>query len=140
MIMKNKDEISFLGRGWGFPPTFSKGSRSVGMLQDEEDIRSSLEILLSTRIGERIMQPTFGCNLEDLVFENLDTGLKTYIADLVRTAILYHEPRIEVENVALEKVTDNEGVILINIDYRIRSTNSRQNYVYPYYQQEGSNL
>ena len=138
--MKNPDDISFLGRGWGFPPTFTKGSRLVEMIQDEEDIRSSLEILLSTRIGERIMQPNYGCNLEHLVFENLDTSLKTYIVDLVRTAILYFEPRIEVENITLESAAEAEGVIMISIDYRVRSTNSRQNYVYPYYQQEGSNL
>jgi hypothetical protein len=138
--MNNQDDISFLGRGWGFPPTFSKGAKAVGMLQDEEDIKSSLEILLSTKIGERIMQPTFGCNLEHLVFENLDTGLKTYIMDLVRTAILYHEPRIDVEKITLEPTSDTEGIIMIRIDYRIRSTNSRQNYVYPFYIQEGSNL
>ena len=46
---------SFLGRGWDFPPNFSRSLNGVDMIADEEDIRSSLEILLSTRIGERIM-------------------------------------------------------------------------------------
>jgi phage baseplate assembly protein W len=64
------------------------------MLSDEEDIQSSLHILLTTRLGERVMQPTYGCNLDELVFETMTTTFKSHIRDLVKTAILYHEPRI----------------------------------------------
>jgi len=72
------------------------------MLSDEADIQSSLDILLSTRPGERVMRPDYGCNLDELVFEPLTTTFKTYIKDLVATAILYHEPRIEVNKIELE--------------------------------------
>ncbi|MFZ4699396.1 MAG: GPW/gp25 family protein, partial [Candidatus Methylumidiphilus sp.] len=81
-----KDD-SFLGTGWGFPPTFDRGLGGVAMISDEEDIRSSLEILLSTDIGERVMQPRYGCNMHRLVFEPLDTTLQAYMEDLIRTAI-----------------------------------------------------
>jgi len=49
------------------------------MLSDEDDINSSLEILLSTRQGERVMQHKYGCNLDEMLFEPLTTTLKTYI-------------------------------------------------------------
>lgn len=130
----------FLGRGWSFPPVFNRASRSVEMLTDEEDIKSSLEILLTTRVGERIMRPDFGCNLEDLVFENLDLTLKTYIIDLIETAILYHEPRIDVDAIRLSQPNPGEGLILIEVIYRVRTTNSRFNFVFPFYKNEGSNL
>ena len=65
------------------------------MLEGEQDIESSLQILLSTALGERIMQPKYGCNMDDMVFENLDTTLKTEIKNRMQTAILYYEPRIE---------------------------------------------
>ncbi|RQP08730.1 MAG: hypothetical protein EAS52_24730, partial [Parapedobacter sp.] len=52
---------SFLGTGWSFPPQFDNEGGSVEMLSDGEDIRSSLEILLSTRPGERVMRPNYGC-------------------------------------------------------------------------------
>src|SRR3569833_2895720 len=80
---------SFLGTGWGFPPTFSNKSVTVGMLSDEADIESSLQILLSTRKGERVLRPDYGCNLDELVFEPLTTTFETYIKDLIATAILY---------------------------------------------------
>jgi len=78
---------SFLGTGWSFPPAFSNSERQTAMLSDEADIQSSLEILLSTRPGERVMRPDYGCNLDELVFEPLTTTFKTYIKDLVATAV-----------------------------------------------------
>ncbi len=131
---------SFLGRGWSFPPEFSKESRSVKMLEDEADIKSSLEILLSTRLGERIMVPGYGCNLEELLFSPLNLTLKTYVIDLIKTAILYHEPRIDVKKIDIDPADELNGVLLINIDYIIRSTNSRMNMVFPFYKEEGNEL
>ena len=131
---------SFLGRGWSFPPEFSKESRSVKMLEDEVDIKSSLQILLSTRLGERIMVPGYGCNLEELLFSPLNLTLKTYVIDLIKTAILYHEPRIDVKKIDIDPANELNGVLLINIDYIIRSTNSRMNLVFPFYKEEGNEI
>jgi phage baseplate assembly protein W len=130
---------SFLGTGWGFPPQFSKASRDVKMISDEADIKSSLEILLATRIGERIMQPAYGCNLDEMVFEPLNVSLQTYIKDLVFTSIYFYEPRINPENVTLEPV-DVEGIVNVIVEYTIRATNTRHNLVFPYYLEEGNNI
>lgn len=128
---------SFLGRGWSFPPTFSRGGRSIEMLEAEQDIRSSLKILLTTTVGERVMQPRYGCNLERLVFEPVDTTLQAYMKERIRTAILYFEPRIIVEDVVL--IPDNlEGRIVIDVSYRIPATNTRANFVFPFYRDEGT--
>jgi phage baseplate assembly protein W len=131
---------SFLGTGWGFPPQFRNEAPGVDMLSDADDIRSSLEILLSTRQGERVMRPDYGCNLDELVFEPLTTTFKTYIKDLIATAILYHEPRIDVDKIDLEDTGELEGRILISIEYTIRSTNSRFNFVFPFYKKEGTEI
>ena len=131
---------SFLGTGWSFPPSFNKTLTCVEMTSNEEDIRSSLEILLTTRLGERVMQPSYGCNLDTLVFESLTETFKSYVRDLVKTAIIYHEPRIKLNSVELDDSRDLEGIILIIVDYTIRSTNSRFNYVFPYYKNEGTDI
>lgn len=129
---------SFLGRGWSFPPEFDKGTKNVKLLEDEDDIKSSLEILLSTRLGERIMVPDYGCNLDELLFKPLNLTLKTFVIDLIKKAILYHEPRIDVNKIGIDPINEQEGELLINIDYTIRSTNSRKNTVFPFYKTEGS--
>ena len=132
-------KIPFLGTGWAFPPTFDKAKKTVLMTSDEDDINCSLEILLSTSLGERIMQPTYGCDLKPLLFDPIDTSLKAYMKDLIKTAILYHEPRIKLNNIKLED-RPNDGVIEISLEYTIRSTNSRYNFVYPFYLNEGTNI
>lgn len=131
---------SFLGRGWSFPPEFRKDRKTVVMTEGELDIERSLQILLSTRLGERIMLPEYGCNMDELMFNPLNLTLKTYVADLIKTAILYHEPRIDADKIWIEESTENDGILLINIDYRIRITNSRKNLVYPFYKAEGTEI
>ena len=73
------------------------------MLEQEADIESSLNVLLSTALGERVMVPQYGCNMDELVFESLDTRMKTLMADKIESAILYHESRIELESVQLDQ-------------------------------------
>lgn len=131
---------SFLGTGWSFPPTFDAGIGTVVMTSDEADIQLSLQILLSTRQGERIMVPDYGCNLDKMVFEAMTTTFKTYISEMIRTAILFYEPRIDLNSVKIDDSRDVEGVILIILDYTVRTTNSRFNFVYPYYKNEGTEL
>jgi|SRR5690554_2099201 len=126
-------ENSFLGKGWSFPPSFDPINRQVEMLSGEKDIKNSLEILLATRLGERVMQPLFGCNLDDMVFENLDTTLITEIKNKVETSILYFEPRINLTNIEVISQAESYNRVLISIDYSVRATNSRSNLVFPFY-------
>jgi phage baseplate assembly protein W len=130
----------YLGRGWSFPPEFARTPGQVAMLEEDADVASSLEILLSTTPGERVMQPLYGCNLSELLFETLDTRMKTLMADKVESAILYYEPRVELESVTLDDSRELEGVVLIGVVYRVKTTNSRFNFVYPYYKQEGTDI
>ena len=134
------DANNFLGTGWGFPPHFDANTKTVQLTTGVEDINNSLNILLSTRLGERIMLPEYGCNLDELIFESLDITLKTYIKDLISNAILYHEPRIDVSNIELDTTNELEGKILIRIEYIMRITNSRANMVFPFYKIEGSEV
>lgn len=129
----NKD---FLGKGWSFPPSFSDESATVLMVESRVDIEQSLEILLSTSLGERIMQPEYGCNLADLQFEPINSSMLGYLRDLISNAILYHEPRIKLLGLSISDSNSIEainGKILIDISYQIRGTNSRFNYVYPFF-------
>jgi phage baseplate assembly protein W len=129
----------FIGTGWSFPPTFGKGGYAPRMVDGSDDIRESLRILLSTSLGERLLHPTYGCDLRRYLFESLNTALTTLIRDLVETAILYHEPRIKPEKVELEQRSE-EGLLLIHVRYVIRSTNARNNFVFPFYKDEGSEV
>ncbi len=135
----NTTEASFLGQGWSFPPTFKKGTNQVLMSEGEQDIKESLEILLSTELGERVMRPGYGSSVKPLLFETLDLSLTTLIKEQVELAILYDEPRITVTSFKLEQ-EELEGTVILYIEYTINATNTRNNIVFPFYLIEGTDL
>jgi phage baseplate assembly protein W len=130
---------SFLGTGWSFPPTFRRETLTLDMLVNEDDVQSSIQIIISTITGERVMLPTFGCNLEPYVFAGMDTPTVAMIQKIVNDALVYNEPRIIVESVIATPDQDN-GILLTSIDYSIITTNTRYNYVYPFYVSEATNI
>lgn len=123
----------FLGKGWAFPVTFANQGRAVTVAEAEEDIRQSLNILLSTQVGERVLNPTFGWKRDSLMFEPLSTSFAAYLTREVETAILFFESRIQLNSVNFQTEPDAEGLVLIRIDYTIKTTNTRTNLVYPFY-------
>ena len=130
---------SFLGTGWAFPPSFNNETRTIDLVSANEDIHQSLDILLSTSLGERVMQPGYGCNLNDYLFEPLNSSVIGYIKDLVEHAILFYEPRIladKIEVTPQDSLDIIEGRFTISVEYTIPETNSRFNYVYDYYKNE----
>ena len=78
--------------------------------------------------------------MDELLFESLDTTTKTLIKDKIQTAILYFEPRIDVKKIEMNTDNELEGIIILEIEYVVRATNSRFNFVYPYYRNEGTEL
>ena len=131
---------TFLGTGWSFPPEFQGQAKAVKMVSDEEDIRHSLWILLSTAPGERTMQPAYGCGLRTLVFESISASVCTEMQDMIERAILFFEPRITLDRIVVCSERITQGLIEIELTYTIRTTNTRSNMVYPFYFLEGTNL
>jgi phage baseplate assembly protein W len=129
---------SFLGTGWSFPPVFSQDGADIALVSGQEDIQQSLQILLGTRLGERVLQDDFGCALDTILFEEIDQGLVNSINSLISDAILYHESRITLNDLDVSDREAVQGMLLISIDYTIRSTNSRFNMVYPFYLYEAT--
>lgn len=140
--MANNQDQSFLGRGWGFPPQFDRndGVLELQMVSLEEDIKESLAILLATSPGERMMQPSFGCGLNSMVFDNIDESTITELKDLIERAILFFETRISLNEIVIDTRDVYDGLLAIDIQYTIRTTNTRSNIVYPFYFQEGTDI
>ncbi len=127
----------FLGKGWAFPPAFDLAEQTVAMVTAEEDIRESLQILLATIPGERVMLPDYGCLIHQHVFDVLGETLFTEIKGLIGHAILHYEPRINLENISYSE-DPYEGRLLIELEYTIIQTNARSNLVFPFYLKEGT--
>ena len=128
--MEAKD---FLGRGWAFPVDVGGGG-GVALAEAEEDIKQAIRIILGTVLGERAMRPDFGCAVHELLFEPAEASLPGRAEFYVRNALDRWEPRVELERGDARI----EGTrLLVDLEYRVRSTNRRDNLVSPYFFQGG---
>jgi uncharacterized protein len=121
----------FLGVGWTSPVRLDAGQ--VVLAREEECIRQSIWMILSTSPGERIMRPDFGCSIHDRVFAASSSGNIGETVNAVYLALIRWEVRIDLINVDATVDPQKTNRLLIQIDYRVRTTNNRFNLVYPFY-------
>jgi phage baseplate assembly protein W len=131
---------SFLGAGWSFPPRFLESTEGLEISKNEQDIAESIFILLSTTPGERVMNPEYGCDLQSMLFTSMNLSNQTRIEDMINTAIMYFEPRVNVVSISITSPDKLVGKLDVSITYEIKGTNSRKNMVYPFYLTEGTHI
>lgn len=134
--MSDAARAPFLGRGWAFPVTAGPGGRPA-TAEYEEDVRQAIHVILATDRGERAMRPDFGADLQALVFEPLTTTTLSLLRHRVEEALVLWEPRIDVIEVRALPHSSEPGLVHVEIDYRVRATNTFYNLVYPFYLLEG---
>jgi hypothetical protein len=131
------DRKAFLGRGWAMPVALDPRTGLVAGVAYEEDIRQSILIILETAPGERVMRPSFGCGIHELVFAAVDSTTLQRVRSTVEEALRRCEARIDVLAVNVDEAAITEGQLLVEIEYRVRKTNQLGNLVFPFYFREG---
>ena len=120
-----------LGRGFAFP--FRAGPHGgIALVGGEDDVEEAIGLILSTAPGERRVRPEFGCDVHEYVFEQLTASTLGHIDRAIRQALDRWEPRVLVERI--EFTSDDEAATLfVAITYRLRTSNSLRNLIYPFY-------
>ncbi len=132
-----EDVNAFLGRGFKFPVQVDSITGKMKTVSYEEDIKEAIYIILMTKKGERVMNPEFGCGVFDYVFDTMDYTTLSMMEREVRDALTLWEPRITDLEVNLTVDESQEGCVMIEINYTVRSTNNPYNLVFPFYINEG---
>ena len=122
----------FLGTGWAFPVTLD-AEHNIATVSERDAINRSIEIILGTAKGERLMRPDFGSNLFDFVFKPLNHSNKRGMETAVKNALQKWEKRVRLLNVVVSSEVSDPGSALISIEYEVRSSNTKGNLVYPFY-------
>lgn len=134
--MSTEQTRDYLGTGWAFPLQPTPNGK-IALARYEQRIEEAIYLILSTAPGERVMRPAFGCGIHDLVFAPNDTGTRSAVVQRVRQALVAHEPRVDVLEVAATSSPEAPTLLLIRVNYRIRANNALGNLVYPFYITEG---
>ena len=121
-----------VGRGWTFPPQV--GNRGgIGLTRERSEIEQAIIIILTTVPGERVMRPTFGCKLHELLFAPNNAQTAAQAQRYVEEALAMWEPRIRVTEVDAQPDPLEGGCLSIDISYEVKATNDRRSLVYPFY-------
>jgi uncharacterized protein len=136
MVVEPTEGKEFLGAGVAFPLGVDSQGR-IAMRSLEDQVRQSILLILRTARGERVMRPDFGAGLEQHVFAPL-TGTTAALAEhQAKEALVRFEPRIEVLTLVARIDPTQEGVLLLEMEYRVRRTDTTFNLVYPFYVERG---
>lgn len=126
------NSADFIGRGIMFPMRVDQ-TGAIALSSGVDDLGTSIHMVLATAPGERLMRPDFGCKIWELMFEPINANTIGLMKAAVLDALGRWEPRIAVEDVDVAPDGVQDGMVNIDIHYRVKVTNDRRNLVYPFY-------
>jgi uncharacterized protein len=121
-----------IGRGWWFPPMLDERG-TIALTGDQDEIEQSIQIILSTAPGQRVMRPDFGCRIHELIFAPNDITTAGLAATYVAEALGRWEPRIILQSVDANPDPEDTGRLLISVEYRVADRHSNRSLVFPFY-------
>jgi len=127
-----RQDKAYLGKGLAFPLQVN-ARREFTLVGAEKDIEQSIQIILSTRPGERVMRPTFGCRAHELLFDIRDATTINLLRKYVEDALAFWEPRIQVMSVTTYIDESNDSSIFVDIEYQIKESHDIRSIVFPFF-------
>ena len=112
------DEGQIFGRGVAFPPNLDATGQwawSVGA----QNVRESIQILLLTRLGERLMYPSYGSTLRTFLFAPNDPATRKSIEQEISRVLQQWEPRITLDSISVDVDPSNAQSAIATIQYRL---------------------
>ena len=94
----------------------------LATVTDAASIRQALLLLLSTRPGERVNRPAYGCHLWRLAFSAADDTTAGLAIHYVSRAVQRWEPRVMVLDVTAGVPADDPAVLEVRLRYKVLST------------------
>ena len=125
---------AWLGTGVSFPLLPDPQYGGLAWVSGMDLVRQSIETILDTEPGERIMVPSFGCGLRQFLMAPNTAATRTAMRTEITEALTTWEPRIRLTDVS---VTTGEIPTLVWVDISyVRLMDLRpDNLVYPFYLQ-----
>ncbi len=131
---KNK---AFFGIGLKQPFKINPSTGKTGLVSGIDNIEQSIRAILSTKPGERLYHKDFGIDLSELLFETQDSATFKALEEKITQGLMQFQTMIIVDSVNFELQAE-KGLINIDVAFTIRNTNTRGNYVYPFYIKEAN--
>lgn len=128
------------GKRWDFPSRTVPETSESRMTAEEEAIQDSLKVLLASLAVEQFIKPKYGLDMTNKIFMPMGSVTKALLHDHIKHSILFILSRISLLSLELDTASELEGKLSIKLEYIVRSTNSRNNLVFPFYRSDRNNV
>lgn len=120
MAIRSLDEIQYIRSYRDLNVDFKNNpiTKDIYAVKNQNAIVQAIKNIVQTRFGERLMQPTIGCSVYEMLFEPLDVFSGIELQSRITTAISNYENRIEIIEMQVSIIEDDDTV-LIDMTYRI---------------------
>lgn len=114
-------DAQLYGQGISFPPRIGPDGRWAASMA-AQNVRESIQVILLTEQGERLMRPAFGAGLEAFLFRPNTVATHRLIEERVQQALARWEPRIRVQGVAVGPDASDPEAAVVELRYRLVAT------------------
>lgn len=115
------DAGKLFGRSIAFPPRIDSDGQWAWS-EGSQNVRESIQLILQTEVGERLMLRSFGAGLGRHLFEPNTTATRRRIQEQVQNALVLWEKRIRLREVLVDEDPGDPQHIIITIEYQLVAT------------------
>ena len=87
-------------------------TNDVTVVEDVIAVKRSVRNLVQTNYYERPFQPELGCGIRELLFEPFKPMTKVFLQRKIEEVLINHEPRIQLQNVAVDDDQDRNRLVV----------------------------
>jgi len=114
-LVKDTTEFSHFAYGLTMPVQRGNTGYFSQAFTSYDQARSNLLNLLSTKRGERVMQPLFGTGLHSLLFEPMDDEFETKLQTTITESVNYWLPYINIKDIEIEMTDEMKDNNIANM-------------------------
>ena len=102
------------------------GRKDLSRKINENAVKESIYNLVMTDRGERLFQPSIGCDIRGSLFENIDANTILVLKESIKYTINTFEPRCNLRNVEVEANIETNELRVKIVFSVINSTNTSE--------------
>ena len=87
-------------------------TNDVNIVEDVIAVKRAVKNLVQTNFYERPFQPELGCGIRELLFEHFTPMTKVFIERKIEEVIVNYEPRVNLQNVAVDDDQDRNRLVV----------------------------
>lgn len=104
-------------KGWKFPIDVDKSTGKILTVSDNDAVKQDIKMILQTQRGERKMRESYGANINQFMFETVDSAFVKNMSKRILDSIDLWEEHVPQMNVQVSQSPEMNSKVIVDVDY-----------------------